>query len=98
MELFQSRGVHVVDILFAGMARRARLFTEGWGDERSLEDVEVRTSFLPEPARIAPVWAETSPGRRRCPALQGARRASGSSTSRAKHSAPVVDRPYSFSR
>ncbi|MFP2927245.1 alpha/beta hydrolase family protein [Pyxidicoccus sp. 3LG] len=47
---------HVVDVLFAGLARRARLFAEGWGDEQLLQEVTVGTSFLPEPARVQPVW------------------------------------------
>ncbi|MBN1207265.1 MAG: alpha/beta hydrolase family protein [Myxococcaceae bacterium] len=58
MEPWRPRSAHLVDVLFAGLARRARLFTDGWGDERLLEDVAVGTSFLPEPARITPVWGE----------------------------------------
>ncbi|MFP2912312.1 alpha/beta hydrolase family protein [Pyxidicoccus sp. 3LFB2] len=58
MDSWQPLSAHVVDVLFAGMARRARLFTDGWGDERFLEAVEVGTSFLPEPARISPSWSE----------------------------------------
>ncbi|MBZ4418035.1 alpha/beta hydrolase family protein [Myxococcus sp. RHSTA-1-4] len=58
MESWNPLGAHVVDVLFAGLARRARLFTDGWGDERFLEDVVVGTAFLPEPARLIPVWGE----------------------------------------
>ncbi|WP_163999427.1 alpha/beta hydrolase family protein [Pyxidicoccus caerfyrddinensis] len=63
MESWSPLGAHVVDVLFAGLARRARLFTNGWGDEQLLEKVEVGTSFLPEPARVSPVWGEARPHR-----------------------------------
>lgn len=58
MESWSPLGAHVVDVLFAGLARRARLFTGGWGDEPFLEKVEVGTSFLPEPARVSPIWGD----------------------------------------
>ncbi len=63
MKPWRPVDAHVVDVLFAGLARRARLFAEGWGDEQLLENVAVGTSFLPEPARITPVWGEPRPRR-----------------------------------
>ncbi|MCP3139784.1 alpha/beta hydrolase family protein [Pyxidicoccus xibeiensis] len=57
MESWRPSRSHVVDVLFAGLARRARLFAEGWGDEQLLDEVAVGTAFFPEPARIQPVWS-----------------------------------------
>ncbi|QSQ22342.1 alpha/beta hydrolase family protein [Pyxidicoccus parkwayensis] len=58
MESWSPLRSHVVDVLFAGVARRARLFTDGWGDEALLEKVTEGTSFFPVPARVSPTWGE----------------------------------------
>ncbi len=49
---------HLVDFLFAGLSRRARLFSEGWGDEQFLEHVVTAAPFQHPPAPIVPVWSE----------------------------------------
>ncbi|QDE86327.1 alpha/beta hydrolase family protein [Myxococcus xanthus] len=48
---------HPVDVLFAGLSRRARLFSQGWGDEQFLEEVAAAAPFQQRPPPIAPEWS-----------------------------------------
>ncbi|AKQ70792.1 Hypothetical protein A176_007704 [Myxococcus hansupus] len=49
---------HLVDFLFAGLSRRSRLFSQGWGNEQFLEDVAEAAPFQHLPSPVTPAWSE----------------------------------------
>jgi len=49
-------GAHPLDLLIAGMSRRSKMFSRGWGEESLLTELSTRVSYSDPPPPISLEW------------------------------------------
>ncbi len=50
------RGAHPLDLLVAGMSRRSKMFSRGWGEEALLTELSTRVPYSEPPSPISVEW------------------------------------------
>jgi Alpha/beta hydrolase domain containing 18 len=50
------RGAHPLDLLVAGVSRRSKMFSRGWGEEALLTQLSTRVSYSDPPCPISVEW------------------------------------------